>query len=226
MAHRRATLSAVLIAATFTAGCTSGTGSSVGPLPDGKTELAKAAESMRSVQSTHFTITVDGELPGVPVRNADGDLTSSGTAKGNAKVSEFGQLVQLDFVLADGTAFIKGPTGGYQKMSATLATAIYDPATILNADKGVSKVLSSVESPEAEAQEDDAYRISGKVSKAVVSSLVPGIASDVTGKFWISSSGQPYLKQAKFDVPNGQGKAMVTVVLSNINAPVTITAPA
>lgn len=228
MAHRRATLGAVVtvILAALAAGCTGGTGPSADSMPDGKTELTKAADTMRSVQSTHFTIKVDGDLPGVPVQNAEGDLTSSGAAKGNAKVNEFGQLVQLEFVLTDGSAYIKGPTGGYQKMSATLVSAIYDPATILNPDKGVAKVLGNVQNPQTEAKENDAYRVAGTVTKAVVSALVPGIASDVNAKFWVAATGQPYLQQAAFEVPNGHGNATVTVVLSGINAPVTVTPPA
>jgi lipoprotein LprG len=216
-------LGAVVILAALATGCTGGTSPSTDSMPDGKTELAKSADAMRSVQNTHFTIKVDVDLLSLPVQNAEGDLTSSGAAKGNAKVNEFGQPVQLEFMLTDGSAYIKVHTGGYQKMSARMLSASYDPATLLNPDKGVVKVLSNVQNPQTEEKENDAYRMAGTVTKAVVSALTPGIASNVNGKFWVSSTGQPYLKQATFEVPNGHGTATVTVVLSGINAPVTVT---
>ncbi|MBV8933337.1 MAG: LppX_LprAFG lipoprotein [Kutzneria sp.] len=221
MAHRCAVLGTVAALAALTAGCTSGSTQ----LPDGGSELARSADVMRSVHSTHFAITVDGDLPEVPVRAAEGDLTSDGAAKGTAKITEFGQLVQLDFVLVGGSAYLKGPTGGYQKMSAATVSSLYDPATILNPDKGVAKVLGTVEDPRTQAHDDGVYRVSGTVSKATVSSLIPGIASDVTATFLVSSDGDPYLRQARFEIPNGHGEASVTVELSEINTPVTVTAP-
>ena len=64
---------------------------------------------------------MNGTLAGVPIQNADGDLNAQGQAKGNAKITELGQTLQVDFVLVNKTFYLKGPTGGYQKIPAALA---------------------------------------------------------------------------------------------------------
>src|SRR5688500_20382600 len=105
--------------------CTSG-----GDLPDGATLLSKSAESMRSVKTVHFTIKVDGELPDVPVKEADGDLTSAGDSKGTAKVTFAGQLLSIEYVLTGGNLHFKGPPGGVPRSPAAVAARAHDPAPL------------------------------------------------------------------------------------------------
>ena len=230
MFTRRALLGALAVttALTLATGCTdSGSGSAgkTEQLPDGASLLAKSAQTMKSVQSTHFKITVDGDLGGISVQSAEGDLTQSGSAAGNAKVKQGDQLVQIDFTLVGSTLWVKGPTGGYQKLPAALAASVYDPSAILNPDKGVAKVLASVSGAKTESSTGDGYVVSGKVPKDVVTSLVPGIDTDVTGKFTVTKDDRAQLVKASLDVPSGGKSATVDVVLSDLNKPVTITAP-
>src|SRR5688500_3129714 len=78
MLPRRALIGSLVLA--VVAGCTSSGGG--GGLPAGPELLDKAAESMKSVTSTHFSIKVDGELPNVPVKSAEGDLNAQGESQG------------------------------------------------------------------------------------------------------------------------------------------------
>jgi lipoprotein LprG len=236
MSHRRSLVLGLLVSlaalVVSVAGCTSGGSSDSGSLPAAATLLHNSGASMRSVTSVHFGIAVNGTLSGVPIQNADGDLNKQGQAKGNAKISELGQLLQVDFVLVDKDFYIKGPTGGYQKIPASLAGNLFDPSAILDPDRGVAKVITSVQGAQTTAKETvngtDCYKITGKVTKNVVAALIPGIASDVTATVWVAADAKNLPVKAEFAVPGTDGSqgATVDVTISNVNAPVTVTAPA
>jgi lipoprotein LprG len=227
-------LAVLAVAAFWLAGCTSSSptaGTGGANLPAASGLLAASATAMRGVSTVHFTLNVNGTLSGVPVQSAEGDLNSKGQAKGNAKI-ELGQLVQVDFVLYGSSFYIKGPTGGYQKISASLAGAMFDPSAILSPTKGVARLLSAVRNPTTEAKESvggtDTYRVSGTVPKDAVGSLVPGVNADVPAKIWISADGRNLPVKAEFTVPGTDGSqaATVDVTISNVNEPVTVSPPA
>ncbi|HEX4701958.1 MAG TPA: LppX_LprAFG lipoprotein [Pseudonocardiaceae bacterium] len=214
------------------AGCSSGGSASTANLPAASTLLASAGTSMASVTSVHFSIVVNGTLAGVPIQNADGDLNAQGNAKGNAKVALLGQLTQVDFVLVNKIFYLKGPTGGYQKIPASLAGSLFDPSAILDPNRGIAKILTSVQGGQTQAKESvngtDCYKITGKVGKAIVSSLIPGISVDVDATLWVAADSKNLPVKASFAVPGSGGSqgATVDVTFSNVNAPVTVTAPA
>lgn len=187
--------------------------------------LAKSAAAMSSVTSASFTIAVDGQLPAVTVQSAQGDLTAAGDAQGSAKITQFGQLIEVEFVLVGGDLYIKGVTGGFTKVPAALAGSVYDPSAILNPDKGVAKVLSSVQNPTLTSSDDDSWVVTGTVPAAVAGGLVPGIATDVTGVFTIAMATGD-LTAADLTLTGDDGKpATVKVELSNFNTPVSISPP-
>jgi lipoprotein LprG len=213
-------------------GCTSGGSASTANLPAASTLLANAGSSTRSVSSVHFSIVVNGTLAGVPIQNADGDLNAQGQAKGTAKIALLGQLTQVDFVLVNRTFYIKGPTGGYQKVAASLAGSLFDPTAILDPNRGIAKVLTQTQGAQTQARESvngvDCYRITGKVAKGVVAALIPGISQDVTATLWVTADSRNLPVKASFAVPGSGGSqgATVDVTFSNVNQPVTVTAPA
>lgn len=236
MPHRRSLVLGLLASLTAlvvsVAGCTSGDSASSGSLPAASTLLATSGASMRAVTSVHFGIAVNGTLTGVPIQNADGDLNQQGQAKGNAKISMLGQLLQVDFVLINKDFYIKGPTGGYQKIPASLAGSLFDPAAILDPDRGIAKVITSVQGAQTTAKETvngtDCYKITGKVAKDIVAALIPGIGSDVGATLWVAADSKNLPVKAEFAVPGADGSqgATVDVTISNVNAPVTVAAPA
>ena len=187
--------------------------------------LEKSSAAMSAVTSAAFTLAIDGQLPSVIVQSAQGDLTAAGDAQGTAKIVQFGQLVEVDFVLSGGDLYIKGPTGGYGKVPAALAGGIYDPSAILNPDKGVPKVLTSVTNPTITGTDGEAWVVSGTVPAAVASGLVPGISSDVTAQLTIAMASSE-LTAAQFTLDGSDGKpATATVGLSNFNETVSISPP-
>lgn len=209
------------------AGCTSTTDTATptAVTPSVDTLLTDSAAAMAAVTSARFVLTVDGELPAVPVQKAEGQLTATGDAQGSGTISQFGQLVEVEFVLVGGELYLKGATGGFAKVPSALAGNIYDPSAILNPETGVAAVLSSVQNASITGTDGDAWLVSGTVPAAVAAGLVPGITSDVAAVLTISMSGSQ-LTAARLTVDGGGGTpATVTVQLSEFNEPVSISPP-
>ncbi|MFI9011187.1 LppX_LprAFG lipoprotein [Actinosynnema sp. NPDC053489] len=216
MLPRRALIGSLVLA--LAAGCTSSGGA--GSLPDGPEVLARAAAGMKAVTSTHFTIKVDGELPGVTVKDAEGDLNAAGGSAGRAKVEQFGQLVEVEYVLVEQDLYFKGPTGGFTRLPAALAGQVYDPTAILDPDKGVARVLADARDAKTVSNDDGVAVVEATVPRDVVAGLVPGIDADVASRFSVRDER---LREALFTLPNG---AKVTIALSDFNKPVTVSPPA
>jgi lipoprotein LprG len=220
------------VAAIGLAGCTAKkTESAGGTLPAAPDLMTASATAMKDVKTTHFAIVVEGTVGGVPLHKADGDLTRTGEAKGTATLDQFGATVEAEFVIAGGKLYLKGPTGGFQRVPAALASSVYDPSAILDAEKGVPKLLTvAAATAKTEARESvsgqDAYRVAVTPPAAGLSVLIPGVAEGVTGKIWIAADTKRVVKGA-FTVPaSGSDKGgTLTITLSNYDAPVTISAP-
>jgi lipoprotein LprG len=205
------------------AGCSSSTDTGTPP-PDGAALLKEASETMKTVNSATFALTVTGQVPGVPVKEVSGDLNRAGEAKGNAKLDQFGQTFEVEFVLFDKKLYIKGITGSWQEFGD--ASKIYDPSAILDPDRGVAKLLASIQSPVSEGREDvggiKTVRVSGKVAKDIVTGLVPGVQSDVNVKVWVKDEAGKQPVRAQVEISPGN---TVDITLSEVNKPVAVTKP-
>jgi lipoprotein LprG len=217
------------------AGCTSSGGASdtaATTTQGAQALLQKSSASMKAVTTVQFSLTVAGNLTAVPVHSASGSLNKAGDAKGNAQISELGQLVQVDFVLVGDTFYLKGATGGYQKIPASMAESLFDPTAILDPNRGVAHVLASVQNPQPQGGDtmngQAVTKITGKVSGKVAGQLVPGISTDVNATLWLANDAKALPVKAEFAVPTtaGSSGATVDVTLSDYNQPVTVTAPA
>ncbi|WP_298177313.1 LppX_LprAFG lipoprotein [Saccharomonospora sp.] len=216
---------ALLVALTTTA-CGSDDAPS-GPLPDASTLIRDAAAATRDIESTHFTIEVTGTIPGLAVRSLDGDLTRSGEAQGTGTIEQVGQLVEVSFVLVDDTLHLKGPTGGYQEIPAALSSSIYDPSAVLDPERGVAKLLTSLREPRTEGTDEldgvSTYKVSGSLAKDVLSGVVPGADGDADVTFWLSADDEHLPVKASATLSD---EASVDITLSEVNAPVTVEPPA
>ncbi|MGH3516815.1 MAG: LppX_LprAFG lipoprotein [Haloechinothrix sp.] len=229
MVKRRILLVLLAIIAMITSGCTSDE-----QLPDAAELLRESADATSKITSTHFTLAVNGEVPGLSVRNIDGDLTTAGgpegAAKGTATLTLGGQLIEGEFVLVDQTLYLKGPTGGFQQIPAAMIAGVYDPSAVLDPERGIAKLLAGVRDAKTEATEDVAgtptYRVTGAVSKDVIATLLPGITSDVNMTLWLAQEGEHLPVKASAALPtDGEQPASVDVTLSDVDKPVTVTAP-
>jgi lipoprotein LprG len=214
-------------------GCTSKKASSTtngGALPAAADLMSQAETAMTNVQTVHFTLDVKGQLAGLPVSKAEGDLTKAGDAKGTATVAQFGLNIEAKFVIVNKQYYFQGPTGGFQQLSQSDGAALFDPSSILDPDRGVVKLMQTARDPKTEAQESvngsNAYRVSLTPDAAAVASLVPGATAGTTGKIWIDAASHKVVR-GEFQVPGAQANqiATVTINLSNFDAPVTVSAP-
>lgn len=231
MFKRRTLLGALAVTAALVTGCSSDSETAKEKLPEAGPLIADAAQAIGAVKSAHFTLRVNGDIAGLTVQSLDGDLTkeggSKGGAKGTGKLSMFGQLTEVEFTLAGETLYIKGPTGSYQKVPIALGASIYDPSAVLDPNRGIAKVLTGIQNPKTEAKEDingtPAYKVSGKVTKDVLATLLPGAPDDATVSFWLAEAGKHLPVKASAVLPSNSS---VDVTLSDVDKPVTVTPPA
>jgi lipoprotein LprG len=192
--------------------------------------MTRAAAAMAQVQTVAVDVAVDPALTSIPVRSATGKLTSAGDAIGTATLSQGTSTVEFNFVITQGTLYLKGATGQYQRLPLALAAGIYDPTALLSPDRGVAALLRTATNATTEAREDvngvPAYRVRATLDPNLVTGIVPGLTGATTGTVWIDQASSRVLK-AQIDVPNpaGGGPVPVTVTLSDFNAPVTVTPP-
>lgn len=206
-------LFAALVAGLLTA-CSSG------PLPDGSRLLSESSAAMRSVTSTKMRIDVDGTLPGLPIKSANGVLTKQGSAQGTVSLDMGQQPFDLSFVIIGKDAYLRGPTGGFRKLSSLP----YDPTKILDPQQGVAAVLASGTNPQTQDEEQvdgvDTYLVDATFPAARLRQLVPGYDQTQPSKVWIGARDHRVV-QAEFPVPDGK----LTLHMSDYDAPVDITPP-
>ena len=114
MVMRRYCLSSLASLATVLTACSSdGGGEDASSLPDAAGLLDAAAKSTAAIKSAHFTLTVNGKVPGLDVQSAEGDLTreggGAGAAKGTVKMTLLGSLFEGEFVMVDDKRLHQGP---------------------------------------------------------------------------------------------------------------------
>jgi lipoprotein LprG len=199
-------------------------------LPDGTTLVSESATAMRTISSAHITIDVDGAIGSLPIKRAEGDLKKDGDAKGNIQLLVFGQLSQLDFVLLGDDVYLKSVTGGWQKSTGGTASFPYDPSAILDPDRGVAKLLATATNAKTEGSDTvdghDSWRVAVTFDSTAASALVPGVPSGLTGQVWLDKTNKHLLKAViKAPASGGTPAATITIALTAIDVPVTISAP-
>jgi lipoprotein LprG len=212
-------------------GCSGG--GSGGDLPDGAELMRSAAQATREVQTVHFKLTVDGAVSGISISSAQGQLTREGNVKGTAVITATGQPAETEFVIVGDTLYLKGPTGGFQKLPSSVAASVYDPSKILDDNLGLPALVAGATSPAVQGKETvdgvEAYRVKVTFAKNNLGVLLPGVgaSADLPGEVWIAATAPNRPVRAKVDVPGSGGAAggTVTITLSEFNNPVEITPP-
>lgn len=233
MLLRRMLISSLAAVALLAGGCTGDEPEEkpTGPLPAPQGLIDDAAEVAEEITSTHFVVAVDGTVPGMSVTSIDGDLSAEGesvAAKGTAKIPMSGSA-EVKFVLVDGTLHLDQGGGTYQQIPEATAKMIYDFSAVLDPERGVAKLISSIEDAKTEAGENLAgtpvFKITGTVPMDAIVGLVPRAKSDVPVTLWVTENGhEPVKAAAKFS--EGDKTGTMSVTLSQVNEPVTVEPPA
>jgi lipoprotein LprG len=195
-------------------------------LPNGATLLTEAAVAMSAVKTAHISLNVDGDIENLSITKAEGDLTREGNAKGTATLSQSGLKVETEFVIVGQDAYLKGPTGGFTKVPLSFAATVYDPSAILDPARGLPNLLKVAKNPQTAAQEGNAYKVTFEPDATALAAIVPTKVTGIQAAVWVDASTKQITK-GQFTVPASGGKpgGTITVVFSNFDAAVTVSAP-
>jgi lipoprotein LprG len=218
---------AVLAVTAALSSCGSG-----GNLPSAKTLLNKSAKAMARVKTVHFDLKIDGPLSGLAIRSATGDLTAGGMVSATAKLRQLGQIVEYEYIVAGGSIYLKGPTGGFSKIPSALGDRIYDPARLLDPHKGLADTLDRAKNPKAEAAEKingvGTYRLRADIPTDLLEglSVLAHGQDQVEATLWVDNSTS---RLVRLRIPiltiGAKDKTIVTVDLSRYDEPVDIKPP-
>ncbi|MFI6029942.1 LppX_LprAFG lipoprotein [Amycolatopsis magusensis] len=206
-------------------GCTVSPDTS-GPLPDGGGLVREAAAAVGRLNTVHFKFGISGMLEGLEVLDVEGDADRAGgthgSAHGLAGVQEANDRVDYQFQLSGDTLTLTDQQGA----SRTEAPPLFTPTMLLDASRGLPRLLNGATALETEGKERlgevHAYRVTGKVPQAVISAVVPSIQTDVDVKFWVEQAETRNLVRVWLQVPPRQaneGAIMLELALTAPNQP-------
>jgi lipoprotein LprG len=228
MTRRLPGLLALVLVAVSVTGC----GSDAEELPEAKPLLQQAARAMTGIETVRFKLDVDGTISGLTVKQAEGIMTRGGEVSATADVAQAGELVQYEYVLAEGAAYLKGPTGGFRPLPPRFATLIYNPTKLLDDSSGLRRTLADAQDAETEAAETvdglATYRIRASMSTEPLQgvSALPAGQQRLDSVLWIDQDSRRLVRLRVPFKPSGSDEQVVfTVRLSNFNEPADIKPP-
>ena len=178
--------------------------------------VEQSAQTTRLMQSAHIELKVDDQVRGLPVRSVKGDLTSNPApaAQGEGTFRINNEDVDVTFIVADGQLFTQND-GSTEYKSLGEASKIYDPAIILDRERGLANLIANVKAPESEGTETingvEAQKVSGTVDAQVLDPIFP---TQGEGKF---SGNLPVTLYIDAKAPYNLVKLTITVDSGEIN---------
>ncbi|TWS22397.1 LppX_LprAFG lipoprotein [Tsukamurella sputi] len=224
-----ATMAALLAVLGLLAGCSKSEGQKVndGPLPDAKTVIDASAAAARNLHDVQLDLSVEGTVPNLPVKSVSAYLTNEPNlgGQGDADVVYQGSAVKAKFIVTGGDLYVQlAPGQAYGRTGP--AADVYDASAILDPERGIAKLLSSVRDPKVEGREQiggtDAVRISGIIPGSALAGIVPKAAlGDRPLTFWVQEAAPNNLVRANVGFDSGT----LTVTLSDWGKKVTLLDP-
>ncbi|MEZ0353212.1 LppX_LprAFG lipoprotein [Mycobacterium sp. pR1184] len=223
-----AVLASLTLATALIAGCSSGSKPSGGPLPDATTLVKQSADVTKTVKSVHLVLSTQGKIPGLPIKQLTGDLTTvpSTAASGNAQLSMAGSDIDANFVVYDSVLYATLTPNKWSDFGK--ASDVYDVSVLLSPDNGLANVLANFTNAKAEDREtingQTTIKISGNVAPDAVNKVIPSMSASqpLPATVWIQESGDHQLVQANLQKSQGNS---VQITLSDWGKPVTVTKP-
>lgn len=232
MRSRRPVRNAVvsILVLTLLAACSRGTPAA--DLPDGVLLLTASANAMDDVENLRFALTVEGGRPSAfQITEANGVITAGGDVSAAAQVLQGSTLVEYEYIVAGGTPYLKGPTGGFQQVPQAISNRIFNPTGLLAGERSLPSALRQITEATTQAEE----RVNGVATYRITAdlnpSLVEGLALLASGggretTLWVARQSRELVKaQISFAVPRQDEETLLTVDFSEFNEPVEIQAP-
>lgn len=191
----------------------------------------QSAQTTRLMQSVAINLTVSDSIQALPMRKVNGSLTStpSPAAKGNGTFRVNGNTLVTEFIVIDGQLYSK-PSGTNTFQSLGEARTIYDPAVILDRDRGLANIIANVKNPKSAGTQTidgvNATKVTGTVDATVLDPVFPSQGDQkLTGALpvtlWIDSKAPYNLVQMTVTVGSGE----IKLATSQWQQPVTVTKP-
>lgn len=187
---------------------------------------------MSALKGFHFRMQISGFTgTSEPVQSAEGDAHPPDL---HAKVDlkEGGLLLEVEVVFAGGDTFLKGFTGGWQRLTADQVGQFFDARTLFDPQSGLFAAMKDTDSPRlGNAQKisgHDTFPIDGQLPAPRVHQLLSLIRDQGTfqSTYWIENPGdllwRARLSGNLFDATQS---AAITFDFSNHDHPVSVTPP-
>lgn len=191
------------------------------PLPAAKVLLDDSAAALRDLRDVRFEYSLNGRIPELDVRSAQGRASANGAAEGEAEIETPDGGADVSFVVEGDTVTVTAESGGTERLPGASPNA----ATLLNPDTGLPSLLAAATDVRTENREEldgvSAYRVGGDVDRATISRLLPGAWADVEMKFWVSEGEGRELLRLWLQLPprtENEGTVMLELALSDHNA--------
>lgn len=213
----------LLTSAVLLGGCSASPDTS-GPLPDGTGLVREATAAMGNLNSVHFRFGISGVLAGLDVLEVEGDASRTAGSRGRAVLLRSTNRFEYQYVLDGGSLTMTDQNGE----THTEPAPIFTPERLLDDATGLPRLLSGATELQTEGREKlgevEAYRVTAKVPRAVISAVVPTIQVDVDAKFWVEEAPSRNLARVWLQVPPSQpneGAIMLELALTRVNTPAT-----
>jgi hypothetical protein len=158
------------------------TTASAAALPDAAKIVGESAKTTQTLQYVHLALAATG-LAKFPVSSVNADVTNqpvgNGQAVGDAKfrVTPQAPFVDTQFLVTEKTFYTKSSDGTYKAVGPS--QKIYDPAILLDKDKGLANVIRSMKDPTVEERETvdgvATVKVSGTIDASVIDPLAPSL---------------------------------------------------
>lgn len=223
-----AVFASLTLATAVIAGCSSGSKQSGAPLPDATTLVKQSADATKNVKSAHIALSIQGKIPGLPIKTLNGDLTTAPAtaASGKATITLGGSDIDANFVVVDGTLYATLTPNKWSDFGK--ASDIYDVSVLLSPQDGLGNALANLTNAKAEGREtingQSTIRVSGNVSADAVNKIVPqfNATQPVPSTVWIQETGDHQLVQANLQKSSGNS---AQITLSKWGEQVQVTKP-
>lgn len=183
---------------------------------DAKALLDQASKTTQLTEAVHLKLTVDPKVQGLPVQQLDGTVITkpSPAAKGSGSFRIKEEYKNIDFVIVDGKLYTK-EAGAEWKDAGDITgggAKSYDPAVVLDQQKGIGNVLSKMTDPKIAGVETKngvkAVKITGMLNSddfdAIFPTRGPGqLKGSHPATVWIAQDPPNNLVQLTITTTNG-----------------------
>lgn len=197
--------------------------------PDGAKLVAESARDLATVRSVRFTFTVTGRIPGFRIRSASGVASARGWANGTVDVQHGLEHTEYRFTLKQDSVVLTDGTGGPRRRPAPEG---FLPGTLLSTGSGIGELLRKATKLRTETTEVlhgvETFRVTGKLDKSALATLIPGVWADATVKFWVAKAPGHRLRRIWIQLPPRKpnvGVVAIQLALSKPTEPVRPTQP-